>query len=164
MFLAVSSFTWLHVIVSLIGIAAGFVVMWGMLNTRRLDGVTSLFLTATILTSVSGFGFKVNHFMPSHAIGILSLVLLTVAVYARYRRQLSGGWNQVYLATALAAQYFNVFVLVVQSFLKVPALKALAPTQTEIPFAVVQATVLAVFVAVGAIALRRPRGVELRTS
>jgi hypothetical protein len=157
MFLAVSSFTWLHVVVSLIGIGAGFVVMWGMLSTKRLDGWTALFLTATVLTSISGFGFKVDHFMPSHAIGILSLVVLAVALYARYRQRLSGAWNQTYLVTALVAQYLNVFVLVVQAFLKVPALKVLAPTQTELPFAAAQLVVLAGFVVAGVVAFRRSR-------
>jgi hypothetical protein len=163
MLFAVSSFTWLHVIISLVGIVAGFVVTWGMLSAKRLDGWTALFLTATTLTSVSGFGFRVDRFLPSHAIGILSLVVLAVAFLARYARRLAGAWNQTYLITALVAQYFNVFVLVVQSFLKVPALKALAPTQTELPFVAVQLAVLSGFVIVGVLAIRHSRDVVLHT-
>ena len=128
-----ATFTFVHVVLSLIGIAAGFVVLFGMLAAKRLEGWTALFLSTTILTSVTGFFFPVAGFMPSHAVGILSLIVLALAIYALYSGKLAGGWRRTYVVTAALAQYFNVFVLVAQLFAKVPPLKVLAPHQTEPP-------------------------------
>jgi hypothetical protein len=155
--MVLTAFTLFHVVLSLIGIAAGFVVLYGMLRSKPMSGWTALFLTTTVATSVTGFGFPVDHFMPSHAIGILSLILLGLAIYARYSRRLTGVWRPTYVITAVAAQYLNVFVLIVQSFLKVPALHDLAPTQSEPPFAIAQLAALVAFLVLGTLAVRRFR-------
>jgi hypothetical protein len=120
--------TFVHVLLSVVGILAGFVVMYGLLTEKQLDGWTATFLWTTVLTSVIGFFFPVHRLLPSHILGIISLVLLPIAIYARYSRQLAGGWGRFYVITAAMALYLNVFVLVVQLFQKVPPLKALAPT------------------------------------
>ena len=148
-------FTLVHVAVSLVGIAAGFVWMAKLLRRSDSPFWTNLFLGATILTSVSGFGFPYNGVTPGIVIGVLSLIILGVATYARVAEQQAGRWNATFIITALVAQYFNVFVLVVQSFQKVAFLKALAPTQSEAPFALTQVAVLVGFVAVGILSLKR---------
>ena len=130
-----------HVALSLVGIGSGFIVLLGMIVGKRIDGWTALFLATTVATSVTGFGFPVEHFMPSHAIGIISLVVLVVAIFARYSRHLAGAWRWIYVVSAVVAQYFDVFVLIAQAFMKVPALKAIAPTQSEPPFLVAQLVV-----------------------
>jgi hypothetical protein len=142
-----AAFTLFHVVISLVGIASGFVVVYGLLGSKRLDGWTSVFLITTVATSVTGFLFPVHQFMPSHAVGILSLVMLTFTILARYRYGLAGGWRLTYVITAVSALYLNVFVLIVQLFQKVPALKAIAPTQSEPPFQITQLAALLVFVA-----------------
>jgi hypothetical protein len=134
----------------MVGIAAGFVVVYGFIRAKRLDGWTAVFLATTAATSLTGFFFPVDHFMPSHAIGILSLVVLTVATVARYAFHLSWAWRRTFVISSVVALYFNVFVLVAQLFQKLPALKDLAPTQSEAPFVVTQAIVLTAFVAIGA--------------
>ncbi len=141
-----ATYTAVHVIISLIGIVSGLIVAAGLLSSKRLDQWTQLFLSTTALTSITGFGFPVDHLLPSHIVGALSLLVLAIAIFARYGRRMAGAWRWTYAVTAMVALYFNVFVLVVQLFQKVPALKALAPTQSEPPFAVVQLVVLAVFV------------------
>jgi len=140
-----SAFTIFHVALSLVGIAAGFPVVYGLLSSKRLEGWTKLFLTTTVATSLTGFLFPIHGFTPGHAVGILSLILLTFSYLGRYRYALAGGWRRTYAVTAVAALYLNVFVLVVQSFQKIPALKALAPTQSEPPFQVTQLIVLVLF-------------------
>jgi hypothetical protein len=155
---AVATLTFVHVVISLVGLAAGFVVLWGLLTRQRLDRWTALFLATTIATSLTGFLFPVDHVTAGHILGVISLVLLAIAVAARYGWQLVGGWRPAYVASAVAAQYLNFFVLVVQLFLKVPALKSLAPTQTEPAFALTQLVTLAAFVALGVAAVRRFRG------
>ena len=152
-----TTFTIVHVVFSLVGIISGFVVAAGLLSSKRLDGWTMLFLTTTLATSLTGFGFPVERLLPSHVVGALSVVVLAAAIFARYVRLLAGGWRGIYVVTAVAALYFNVFVLVVQLFLKVPALNALAPTQSEPPFAIAQLIVLVAFVALGIAAVRRFR-------
>ncbi len=147
----------LHVGISLVGIFSGFVVVFGMLAEKRLPAWTALFLATTVATSATGFVLPAEHFMPSHAIGILSLSVLAVAILALYGRRLVGGWRKAYVITAVVALYFNFFVLIVQSFQKVPALKALAPTQTEPPFAIVQGMTLVLFIALGFAAVSRFR-------
>jgi len=140
-----------HTIISLIAIVAGIVVMFGMLGSKRQSGLTAIFLVFTILTSATGFvipPFLTDKLLPSHIIGILSLVLLAVACIALYVMKLAGPWRWIYVVTALVSLYLNVFVLVIQSFLKVPALHALAPSvpPAEPPFAVAQGIVLVFFV------------------
>ncbi len=150
-----STFTTVHVVVSLIGIATGLVVLFGLLTAKRFDGWTAIFLVTTVLTSVTGFGFPFEHLLPSHKVGIISLVLLAVAILARYGLHLAGAWRWIYAVCATMALYLNVFVLVVQSFEKVPALKAMAPTQSEPPFLVAQVIVLLLFVVLGIFAVKK---------
>src|SRR6266700_7169596 len=150
-----STFTLVHVLISLVGIASGLVVVFGLLTGKRLDGWTALFLATTVATSVTGFGFPFDHLLPSHKVGIISLALLAIAILARYAFHLAGAWRRIYVITAIAALYLNVFVGVVQSFLKVPALHALAPKQTEPPFLVTQLVILALFFGIGIMAAKR---------
>jgi hypothetical protein len=145
-------FTLFHVLISLLGIGSGVVLMYGFLSSRRLDGWTAIYLVSTAATSITGFLFPVQHFMPSHAVGILSLIVLAIAALARYRFQMAGGWKRTYVISSVIALYFNVFVLVVQMFGKIPALKELAPTQTEAPFKIAQLAVLLVFLTLGTLA------------
>jgi len=141
-----STFTFVHVLLSLVGIGAGFVVLFGLLTGRQLDGWTALFLATTVATSVTGFGFPVDHLLPSHKVGIISLVGLAVAIVARYGVHLAGAWRTVHIVCAAIALYLNVFVGVVQAFLQVSVLKAMAPKQTEPPFVIMQLVVLALFI------------------
>ncbi|HEV1993632.1 MAG TPA: hypothetical protein VGR03_04820 [Candidatus Acidoferrum sp.] len=141
-----TTLTFVHVVLSLIGIFSGFIVMFGLFAAKRLDGWTAIFLVTTVATSVTGFLFPFHRFLPSYAIGIVSLLVLTVAILARYSFHLAGGWRRSYVVTAMIALYLNVFVLVAQAFLKVPALKAMAPTQSAPPFLVSQLIVMAIFV------------------
>jgi hypothetical protein len=150
-----STFTLLHVLLSLAGIGAGFVVVYGFLTGKRLPGWTAIFLTTTALTSLTGFLFPVEHLLPSHVVGMISLIVLAVAVVARYAFHLAGPWRWIYVVCAVLALYLNSFVAVVQSFLKVPSLKALAPTQKEPPFLVAQLAVMAIFVVLGILAVKR---------
>jgi hypothetical protein len=147
-------FTLIHVVISVLGIIAGLVVVGGLMAGARLDGWTGLFLATTVLTSLTGFGFPFTQVSPPHVVGVLSLVVLAVCLAARYWKQLEGGWRTTYVVTAVAALYLNVFVLVVQLFVKTPALAQLAPTQQEAPFAVTQALVFALFVWIGWAAVR----------
>jgi hypothetical protein len=151
----VSTFTAVHVALSLVGIASGLVVVVGLLTANRLDTWTAVFLATTVLTSVTGYGFPFHQLLPSHIVGALSLIVLAVAIFARYRRHMVGAWRTVYVVGAVVALYFNVFVLVVQAFLKVPVLHEMAPTQSELPFVVAQLGVLAAFVAIGVAGVRR---------
>lgn len=153
--MSLATFTLLHVIISLIGIATGLIVLFGMLAGKRLDGWTWLFLATTILTSVTGFFFPFDHLLPSHIVGIISLVVLALAVLARYAFRLSGAWRWIYVVTAVTALYLNCFVGVVQAFLKIPALTPLAPTQSEPPFQIAQGALLVLFIVLGFLATRR---------
>jgi hypothetical protein len=164
MFSGLSSFTKLHVVISLIGIATGLVVMLGLLVGRKLNGWTGLFLISTVLTSVTGFFFPFHGITPAIIVGAISLVLLTVAIVARYARNLIGAWRWIYVVAAMTSLYLNVFVLIVQLFQKVPALKALAPTQSEPPFAVLQVVVLALFVVLTILAAVKFRGQQVRAA
>ena len=157
-------FTLFHVALSLLGIVAGFVVVYGLLTAKPLDRSTALFLSTTVLTGVTGFLFPFHKLLPSHILGIISLVLLPIAIYARYSRKLAGAWNPTYSVTAVLALYLNFFVLIVQLFEKVPALHALAPTQTEQPFKLVQLVVLLPFVLITIFSAIRFRHVQLRTA
>jgi hypothetical protein len=146
--LSLSAFTTLHVIISLIAIVAGLIVMFGMLGPYKSGGLTAVFLLFTILTSVTGFMFPFNGVTPAIVFGILSVILLAVACYALYGMKLAGAWRWIYLLAALISLYLNVFVLAVQSFLKIPALHELAPGNPPAgpAFAVVQGIVLVFFV------------------
>jgi hypothetical protein len=148
-------FTWVHVVISLIAIVSGCVVVIGLLAAQPLDSWTIVFLVTTGLTSATGFGFPFKKFMPSHALSIISLAVLAVTILARYAFQLSGSWRWVYVIGAVISFYLNVFVLIVQAFQKVPALKAKAPTQSEPPFLATQLGTLAVFVAITIVAALR---------
>ena len=158
--MSLSAFTTLHVVISLIAIVAGIIVMFGMLGSNPMPGLTAIFLLFTILTSATGFLFPFTQLLPSHMIGILSLVLLAIACIALYVMKLSGSWRWIYVVTALLSLYFNVFVLVIQSFLKIPALTAVAPGNPPSGpvFAVVQGIVLVFFVVmiIGAVRRFRP--------
>lgn len=147
----------IHVGLSLIGILTGLVALYGMVTDRLLRGWTALFLATTILTSITGFPLPPFGFDPPRAVGTLSLALLAIAVLALYAFKLAGVWRWLYVVTAVAALYLNVFVGVIQAFLKVPSLHALAPTQSEPPFAVTQGIILLIFVALGLVAIRRFR-------
>lgn len=158
MIFGMDTYTFVHVVISLVGIGSGLVVLAGLLTSKRLDGWTALFLLTTAATSLTGFGFPFDHLLPSHIVGIISLVALAVAAAARYVFHLAGSWRWIYVAGAVISLYFNVFVLIVQLFLKVPAIHAVAPTQAEAPFAIVQGAVLVLFVGLGiAAAIRSDR-------
>ena len=151
------AFTQFHVAISLIAIFLGIAVMYGLLTAKKLEGVTLLFLVTTVATSVTGFFFHRDHVLPSHIVGIISLVLLGAAIVALYGFHLRGVWRMVYVIGAVASLYLNVFVLIVQSFLKVPFLHTLAPTQTEPAFLAVQGLALLVFLAIGVLSFVRFR-------
>ena len=157
--MSLSMFTTVHVIISLVAIVSGIIVMFGLLGSRPMPGMTAIFLLFTILTSATGFLFPFEKLLPSHMIGILSLVLLLIACFALYVMKLSGPWRWIYVVTAMTALYLNVFVLIIQAFLKVPALHALAPSvpPSEPPFAIIQGIVLLFFVIVIIGAVRRFR-------
>ena len=157
--LSLPTFTLLHVLLSVVGIAAGLIVMERLLRNRALGLSNTIFLTATILTSASGFLFPSRGpgVTPAQTLGVISLAVLAVAMLALYFGNLIGAWRWIYVVTAVMALYFNVFVAVVQAFAKVGRLRMLAPTQTEPPFALTQAVVLLFFVIVVVIALRRFR-------
>lgn len=138
--------TFVHVLLSLIGILAGLVVAFGLLTAKQLNGWTGVFIWSTVATSVTGFLFPFHKFLPSHAIGIISLVVLAIAIYALYGLHLVGAWRRVYAINAMIALYLNVFVLIAQLFDKVPALRVLAPTKTEAPFKEAQLAALVLFV------------------
>ena len=150
-------YTIIHTLISLMGIFTGFVVLFGLLAGKRLDGWTRWFLITTVLTSVTGFFFPFHGFTPAITLGIMSLIVLAVAIFARYPRQLAGAWRWIYVVTAVITLYLNVFVGIVQAFEKIPALKAIAPTQTEPPFKLTQLVVLVLFVLITIVAAIRFR-------
>jgi hypothetical protein len=149
------TFLHIHVVLSLIGIASGLVVLYGLLNGDALGGWTALFLATTVLTGVTGFPLEPFGFDPARKVGVILLVLLTAAVVARYLFNLAGPWRWVYVVGAVAALYLNVFVGIVQAFQKVSFLQALAPTQEDLPFKITQAAVLAIFIVLAIVALLR---------
>ena len=153
--MSTAAFTQFHVLLSLVGIAAGLIVAFAMLGANRQPVLVALFLLATVATSVTGFMFHFTSFGPPEIVGVVSLVVLSVAIFAFYAFKLAGSWRWVYVAAAVCALYLNVFVGVVQTFQKVPFFHALAPTQTEPPFVVAQGVVLIGFVALGIAAARK---------
>jgi hypothetical protein len=150
-----TTLTLVHVLLSLMGIFAGFFVVLGLLSSKRLDGWTALFLASTLATSVTGFFFPFHGITPADVFGVLSLIALPIAMYARYGRKLAGWWRLTYVITAMIALYLNVFVLIAQLFDKAPALKALAPTKSEPPFKVAQLVALVLFVVLTIAAAKR---------
>ncbi len=156
--MSTATFTLLHVLISLLGIGSGFVVIFGLIAGKRLEVWTKLFLASTVLTSLTGFLFPIKGVTPGIVVGVLSLIVLAIAIIARYSRHMSGAWGWIYIVTTALALYFNTFVLVVQSFEKVAALKALAPTQKEPPFLVAQVAVLILFIVLTAMSLKRFHG------
>lgn len=158
--MSLSTYTIMHVIISLIGIGSGLVVLFGLLSGKLINFWNGLFLITTILTSVTGFFFPYTKITPGIILGILSLIALAIALLALYAFHLNGGWRRTYAITALIALYFNIFVLVVQLFEKVPAIHALAPTQTEAPFKIAQLTLLVlsiIFITIAAKKFHNPR-------
>ncbi|HWR17234.1 MAG TPA: hypothetical protein VN577_20565 [Terriglobales bacterium] len=153
--ISLSAFTLLHVVISLAGIASGFVVVYGLFNSKRLPGWTAIFLSTTVLTSLTGYLFSAEKILPSHIVGAISFVVLLIALFALYAKHLAGRWRWIYIVTGMTALYLNCFVAVVQAFAKIPSLKALAPKQTEPPFAIAQFLVLAVFIAIGIRAVKK---------
>ena len=152
--MSLSNFTMLHVVISLLAIACGIVVLLGMLAGKPFDSLTTTFLVTTILTSATGFFFPSTQLLPSHILGVISLIVLAIALVGYFYYELAGNWRWIYIASATVALYLNVFVAIVQAFLKIPALRAMAPTQTEPPFLILQGAALAVFVILGAYAVK----------
>jgi hypothetical protein len=150
-------YTLIHTLISLVGIFTGFVVLFGLLAGKRLNGWTKWFLITTVATSVTGFFFPFHGFTPAYAVGAISLVVLGLALFARYLRHLAGPWRWIYVIGAMIALYLNVFVGIVMAFRRIPALNALAPTQTEPPFAITQLVALALFVVLTIIGIIRFR-------
>jgi hypothetical protein len=136
----------IHTWLSLIGLASGFVVLFGLIQSKPLNGWTAVFLATTVLTSATGYVLPADRILPSHIVGAISLVVLAVAILARYVQHLTGSWRWVYVVSAMAALYFNAFVAVVQLFRRVPALHVLAPTESEPPFAIAQGVLLVIAV------------------
>jgi hypothetical protein len=150
-------FTIFHVVVSLVAIGAGLVVLRGLLTAKMLPGWTAFFLLTTAATSVTGFFFPFHGFTPAFGTGIASLVLLALAIYARYAKRLAGGWRTLYVIGAVLALHLNIFVLIVNLFRRIPALSALAPTQAEPTFLITQLIVLGLFIALIVVGLKRFR-------
>ncbi len=155
--MSLHAFTLLHAVIALIGIASGLIVLFGMIANKPLNALHGVFLTTTVLTSVTAFGFRFHGFNPPINLAIISLVVLAIALFARYGRHLAGGWRRTYVVTALIALYFNCFALVVMFFERVPALRALAPTQKEPPFAIAQLIVLVLFIVAIVVAAKKFR-------
>jgi hypothetical protein len=162
--MSTATYTFVHVLISLVGIGSGFIVMFGLLTGKRLDRWTVTFLITTALTSISGFFFPNDHVTPGIILGIISLAVLALAIPARYMFHLAGAWRSVYVIGAVLALYFNVFVLVAQCFEKIPALKALAPTQKEPPFLIAQLLVLLLFATITVFATVRFHPERVRTA
>ena len=160
MIFGMTPLTFIHVLLSLVGIFAGAVVLLGLLSAKPLEGWTRLFLSTTVLTSVTGFFFPYHKVTPGIIVGVISLVALAVAIVARYPKQMAGSWRRIYVIFAMLSFYLNVFVLVAQLFMKVPALHALAPTGSEPPFTIAQVVVLIAFLALSilaAVKFKQPR-------
>ena len=153
--LSLHAFTVFHVFISLLGIGAGLIVVLGMMGGKPYRLLTAIFLITTVATSLTGFLFPFEGFKPSYVVGILSLIVLLLAIVAYYPKHLAGAWRWIYAVCAVIALYFNFFVLIVQSFQKVPSLHALAPTQSEPPFAIAQLVALAIFIALGVLSVRK---------
>jgi hypothetical protein len=159
-----AALTLVHVVISLLGIASGLVVTYGLLRSQRMDGWTSIFLVTTVATSVTGYFFPFHKLLPSHILGAISLVLLAFAIAGRYKFQLAGAWRRTYSVTAVLSLWLNVFVLIAQLFMKVPALHPLAPTGSEPPFLISQTVVMVIFIALAVLAAKNFCGDAVRTA
>ncbi len=157
MIFGLTLFTFVHVVITLIAMAAGLVAIFGMIGNNRRDATTAIFLLFTVLTSVTGFLFPITKLTPALILGVLSMIVLAVALAARYLFAMRGAWRWIFVVTAVIAQYFNSFVLVVQSFQKIPILHVLAPQGNEPPFAIAQGAVLIFYVVMGYLAVKRFR-------
>jgi hypothetical protein len=155
-------YTIIHTLISLVALFAGFVVLFGLLTGNRIDGWTKWFLISAVATTVTGFFFPFHGITPAIKLGIISSVVLVITIYARYAKHLTGAWRWIYVVGASLALYFNVFVAIVQSFEKIPALKAMAPTQSEPPFKLTQLVALALFVLLTLVAVIRFRPEPVR--
>jgi hypothetical protein len=155
--MSLRTFTYLHVYISLIAIGAGFIVVYAMIAAKRVPLLTAVFLFMTALTSLTGFLFPFKGVTPAIVLGLLSLVVIVIAMIARRRSQTSGIWRGTYVISSILALYFNFFVLIVQSFQKIPSLHALAPTQTELPFKLAQLVTLIVVIVVTVLAFKKYR-------
>ena len=155
-------YTIIHTLISLVALFAGFVVLFGLLTGNRIDSWTNWFLISAVATTVTGFFFPFHGITPAIKLGIISLVVLVITIYARYAKHLTGAWRWIYVVGASLALYFNVFVAIVQSFEKIPALKAIAPTQSEPPFKLSQLVALALFVLLTLVAVIRFRPAPIR--
>jgi hypothetical protein len=153
--LSTATFTLIHVLISLIGIGSGFVALGAMIGNKWSTAWNTIFLTSTVATSATGFFFHSKSFGPPHVIGLISLTVLALILFALYQKRLAGRWQSVYTIGAAFALYLNVFVGIVQAFQKVPALHAMAPTQSEGPFVAAQCAALLLFVAFTYLAVKR---------
>jgi hypothetical protein len=153
--MSLATYTLIHVIISLIGIGSGLIVLFGMFGSKRLDGMTALFLATTALTSLTGLGFPYKHVTPGIILANLSLLVLALTLTARYPFRMAGKWRSIYVVTAVIALYFNCVALVGQSFLKIPVLHALAPTGQEPPFAIAEGILLVLFIVAGVQAVKK---------
>lgn len=153
--MSLATYTLIHVIISLIGIGSGLIVLFGMFGGKRLDGMTALFLATTALTSLTGLGFPFEHVTPGIILAILSLIVLAIAIPGRYSFRMAGKWRTIYVVTDVIALYFNCVAPIGQSFLKVPALHALAPKGNEPPFAIAQGILLVLFIVAGTLAVKK---------
>jgi len=162
--MSVEAFTIIHVIISLVAIGSGFVFLYGLMGGKKLDGWTGLFLTTTVATSVTGFAYPFHGVTPGIVVGVISLIVLAIAILALYSFHLAGAWRSIFTVSTILSLYLNVFVLVAQSFQKIAFLKALAPTGSEPPFLVAQLVVLALFVVLTIRAVKRFRMEPLRAA
>jgi F0F1-type ATP synthase assembly protein I len=153
--LSPEAFTLLHVIISLIAIVSGIIVVGGMMGSRRLPGWTALFLLTTVLTSVTGLMFPGTTLTPARIFAIISLVVLLPTLVALYGFRLRGAWRWIYAGGAVIALYLNVFVLIAQAFAKIPVLQPLAPTQSEPPFLTAEIFVMAIFILLLVLAIKK---------
>jgi hypothetical protein len=154
MIFSITTFTLIHVLLSLVGIVAGLVVAGGLGAGRRPARWALVFLVTTIAANITGFGFPFTTLLPSHYVAIISLVVLAAVVVAHYGKHFAGRWRATYAIGVVLATYFNVFVLVNQLFRRIPALIVAAPTQSEPPFALTQLIVVALFVWMGVAAVQ----------
>ncbi len=162
--LSTSTFTLVHVVLSLAGIGTGFIVMIGLLAGKRLDGWTIIFILTTMAACVTGFLFPFERLFPSHVLGLISLLVLVIVIWARYWFELAGASRWIFVVGVATTLYLNVFVAIVQAFRKVPALNAMAPTQTEKPFVIAQLVNLGIFIVLAILAARRFRVDQRRTA
>jgi hypothetical protein len=155
-----ATYTIVHTLISLVAIVSGFVVVFGIISGKKLETWTAIFLVTTVLTSVTGFGFPIVHVTPALILGVIASLVLAITIPALYVFKLAGAWRWIYVVGATLSLYFNFFVLIVQSFQKVPALRALAPKQSEPPFAIAQLSAVVLFIVLGALAVRKSRSLR----